>query len=130
VVGFGVSFVAVDVDGVVQQIVLVSRLLAVKRERPVDEIVYLTNESDVVVDGAIVIGRSQERAILPVDAARVPLHEVLDLVSQLVVHGQLPRGSGNATSALSGIALMPRRSQTSSTSSTIDVGTKNFSVDE
>lgn len=40
VVGLGVGFVAVDVDGVVEQIVLVSRLRAVVGECPVDEIVY------------------------------------------------------------------------------------------
>ena len=52
VVGLGVRLVTVDVDRVVQQIVLVSRLRAVVRQGPVDEIVYHADESDVVVDGA------------------------------------------------------------------------------
>jgi hypothetical protein len=50
VVGLGVGFVAVDLGGVVQQIVLVSGLVAVVAEGPIDEFVYLTDESDVVVD--------------------------------------------------------------------------------
>ena len=106
VVGLGVGFVAVDVDGVVEQIVLVSRLRAVIRERPVDEIVYVADKSDVVIDGAVMVGRSQQRTILPVDSARVPLHAVMDLravgeaadlVSQLVVDGHV------ATSLPSGL---------------------------
>jgi hypothetical protein len=65
VVGLGVGFVAVDLGGVVQQIVLVSGLVAVVAEGPIDEFVYLTDESDVVVDGAVMVGRSQQCAILP-----------------------------------------------------------------
>ena len=92
------GFVAVDIDGVVQQVVLISRLCAVVGECPVDEIVDLADESDVVVDGAVMVGRSQQRTVLPVDPARIPLHAVIDLgpviqppdlVPQLVIHGHV-----------------------------------------
>jgi archaellum component FlaF (FlaF/FlaG flagellin family) len=58
----------------------------------------IADKSDVVVDGTVVVGRSQQCAILPLDSARVALHavvnlraigEVPDLIAQLVIHDQL-----------------------------------------
>jgi hypothetical protein len=46
---------------------LVSGLGSVICEGPVDEIVDLADESDVVVDRAIVIGRPQQGAVLAGD---------------------------------------------------------------
>ena len=59
VVGLGVRLVAVEFDGVVEQVVLVAGLCGVVREGPIDEVVDLADESDVVVDGAVVIGRPE-----------------------------------------------------------------------
>ena len=57
VVGLGVRLVAVDVGGVIQKIVLVARLRVVIREGPVDEILDGADKSDVVVHGAVMVGR-------------------------------------------------------------------------
>ena len=57
------------------------RLRGVVRQRPVDEILYGTGESDVVVDRVVVISRAQERSITSVDTPRIALHAVEDLGS-------------------------------------------------
>jgi hypothetical protein len=75
-VGLGVGFVAVDLGRVVQQIVLIARLRRVIRERPVDEILYWTAESDVIIDTVVVIDRPQEWAITSIYASRIVLHAV------------------------------------------------------
>src|SRR5580692_5184537 len=71
--------VAIHVSRVVQQIVLITRLHRVIGERPVDEILYRTDESDVIVDGIVVIRRPQKWAIASVHAARIALHAVENL---------------------------------------------------
>ena len=58
---------------------LVTGLRCVIRQRPIDEIVDLADESHVVVDCTVVIGRPQQRTILAVYAPGVPLHAVLNL---------------------------------------------------
>lgn len=79
VIGFGVRLVAVDLGGVVDQIVLIAGLRRVVCERPVDEILYRADESDMVVDGVVVTSRPQELAIASIHAPRVALHAVEDL---------------------------------------------------
>ena len=71
--------VAVDVGAVVEKVVLVTGLRRVICQRPIDEIVDLADESDVIIDCAVVIGRPQQRAILAVYTPRVPLHAVMNL---------------------------------------------------
>ena len=71
--------VAVDVHAVVEQVMLMTGLGAVVGECPIDEIVGHTDESDVIVDGAVMIGRPQQRAVGAIDPARVALHAVVDV---------------------------------------------------
>jgi len=54
--------VAVDVGAVVEKVVLVTGLRRVICQRPIDEIVDLADESDVIIDCTVVIGRPQQRA--------------------------------------------------------------------
>src|ERR1700743_857122 len=72
-------FVAVDLGGVVEQVVLIAGLRRVICQRPIDEIVDFTDESDVIIDCTVVIGRPQQCAILAVYAPGIPLHAFMDL---------------------------------------------------
>jgi hypothetical protein len=83
VVGLGVCLVAVNLCRVVQQVVLIPRLRRVVCERPVDEILYRTIESDVVVDGVVVISRPQKWTITSIHAPRIALYAVEDLGARL-----------------------------------------------
>ena len=50
VVRLGVRHVSVELDGAVREIVLMAKLTAVVGERPVEEVVDLANEANVIVE--------------------------------------------------------------------------------
>jgi hypothetical protein len=69
--------VAVELDGVIQQVVLVARLRRVVGECPVDEILDRTDESEVITDGVVVIRRPWKCALTPVRPTCVTLYAVV-----------------------------------------------------
>jgi hypothetical protein len=73
-----VGQIPVDCSAQLVLLLLYLGLRAVVGECPIDEIVDHTDESDVIVDRAVVICRPEQRPVSSVHATRVALHAVID----------------------------------------------------
>ena len=81
-VGLGVGHVAVDLTGVVGDVVLLAVMARpVAGERPGDELLDRAAEDAVVVDRAGVVRGAQQVLVEPVDAAGVAQQRVVDLLA-------------------------------------------------
>jgi hypothetical protein len=83
-------------------------------EGPVDEIVYRTHESDVVVDRVVVVRGPEQLAVNSVDATRVSIHTVENVcaIAELLqsgVHHVCPSQVSTATTSSTGRRIAGRK---------------------
>ncbi len=74
-------FISVKVDVTVRDVVLMTNLIGVIREGPVEERIHASYETHVVVDGAIVVCGTSELAVKSIHAAGVSDDAVEDLIA-------------------------------------------------